>query len=71
MPAGKLVKYGVYENNKFIGAVIYGRGANNNMHKYLKCKITECAELVRVALTEHETPVTRIVAITLKLLKKI
>lgn len=69
MPAGKLIKYGVWEDDKFIGAVIYGRGANNNMHKYLKCDMTECAELTRVALKEHTTPVTRIVAITLKMLR--
>lgn len=71
MPSGKLVKFGVWENDKFIGAVIYGRGANNNLAKSLNLKTTECCELVRVALTTHITHVTRIVAITLKLLKKL
>lgn len=70
MPAGKLVKYGVWEDEKFIGAVIYGRGANNNASKYFKLKQTECCELVRVALREHKAPVTKIVAITLRMLKK-
>lgn len=70
MPAGKLVKIGVWENEKFVGAVIFGRGANNNMCKYLKVEQTDICELVRVALTKHESPTTRIVAIALKLLKK-
>ena len=28
MPIGKLVKYGVWENDKFVGCVIFGRGAS-------------------------------------------
>lgn len=70
MPAGKLVKIGVWENDIFKGAVIFGRGANNNLPKSLGMKVTECCELVRVALDKHETETTRIVAIALKLLKK-
>lgn len=70
MPAGKLVKFGVWENGEFIGSVIYGRGANNNAAQSFGLKTTECCELVRVALREHETPVTRIISISLKLLKK-
>ena len=70
MPSGKLVKYGVWEDDKFIGAVIFGRGANNNIgHKYGLTSIEIC-ELVRVALTKHKTPVTRILSICLNLLKK-
>jgi hypothetical protein len=41
MPSGKLVKIGVWEDDIYIGAIIYGRGANNNMAKHLNCKITE------------------------------
>lgn len=33
IPASKLVKIGVWENEKFIGAVIFGLGANNNLGK--------------------------------------
>ena len=32
-PVGKLVKVGAWENSKFIGVVLFGRGANNNMLK--------------------------------------
>ena len=71
MPAGKLVKIGVWENDIFIGCVIYGRGANNNMAKHLNCEVTECAELCRVALNKHKTEVTRILSISRILLKKV
>lgn len=70
MPAGKLVKIGVWEDNKYIGCVIFGRGANQYVPQHLGLKVTECCELVRVALNKHETPTTRIVSIALKLLKK-
>jgi hypothetical protein len=30
MPAGKTVKVGAWELGRFIGCVIFGRGANNN-----------------------------------------
>lgn len=70
MPSGKLVKIGVWENDSFIGCVLFGRGANNNAHKYFNCEVTECCELVRVALKAHDTPVTRIIKIALKILKK-
>lgn len=70
MPAGKLVKYGVWENDLFVGVVIFGRGANQYVPQSLGLKITECCELVRVSLRKHGTPTTRIVSICLKMLKK-
>lgn len=70
MPAAKLVKFGVWENDKFIGAVVYARGANRNMLSPYGLSQEEGCELARVALTDHETPVTKIIAITLKLLQK-
>lgn len=70
MPAGKLVKLGVWENQKFIGCVIFSRGANNNIGKPFGLKQTEICELVRIALKTHVTPVTRIVSIAIKMLRK-
>lgn len=70
MPSGKLVKIGVWEDDVFIGCVLFGRGANQYMPQHLKLKITECCELVRVALNKHKTPTTKIVSIALKLLRK-
>jgi hypothetical protein len=69
IPAGKLVKIGVWENGKFIGVVIFSRGGNNNIGKPFGLDQTEVCELTRVALTTHETPVSKIGAIALKMLK--
>lgn len=33
MVTGKTIKIGVWEDEKFIGCLIYGRGANNNALK--------------------------------------
>ncbi len=70
MPASKLVKFGVWEDEEFIGAVIFGRGACAKLFYKYHLKNTEGCELVRVALKDHKTPVSRIVAIAMKLLKK-
>ena len=70
MPVGKLVKIGVWEDNVFIGVVIFGRGANNNMLKPFNLKQDEGCELTRVALNKHKSTVTKIISISLKLLKK-
>lgn len=71
MPSGKLTKIGVWENDKFIGCVLFGRGANNCLGKPYGLTQIECCELVRIALTKHETPVTRIVSIAIKMLRKL
>lgn len=70
MPAGKCFKLGVWEYNKFIGCVIFSRGANCNMSKYFKLENTDICELSRVALATHKTEVSRILRISINLLKK-
>lgn len=69
-PVGKLVKFGVWENNEFIGAVIFGYGANNNSCKYFNMTQDQVCELVRVALKNHTIQVSKILSICLKLLKR-
>ncbi len=69
MPKSKLAKFGVWEDGKFIGVVIFGVGATSDLVKRYGLKMTEGCELVRVALTSHKTQVTRIVAIALKMLR--
>lgn len=69
-PAGKLIKMGVWEQQKFIGVVIFGRGANNNLGKPYGLEQTEICELVRIALRQHQTQVTRIVALRVRMVKK-
>ena len=70
MPSSKIAKFGVWEDGRFIGAVLYSWGANNNIGKPYGLKQVEVCELVRVALTEHVSQVSQIVAVTLRILKK-
>lgn len=69
LPVGKLVKVGAWENGKFIGVVLFGRGANNNMLSPFGLSQDEGCELVRIALTKHQSPVSRIAAQAMRFLK--
>jgi hypothetical protein len=68
LAVGKLVKVGVWEDSIFIGCIIFARGANNAIGKSLDLNQTECCELVRVALTKHYWPVSRMLSIALRFL---
>ena len=70
LPAGKIVKIGVWENKKFIGVVLFSRGANRNLSGQFNLRTEEAIELTRVALFKHVTPVSRIIKIAIKLLKQ-
>ena len=69
LPAGKLVKVGAWEDGKFIGVVLFGRGANNNMAQAYRLDQNEACELVRIALTKHQSPVSRIASLAMRFLK--
>jgi hypothetical protein len=66
MPVSKSVRFGVWEDGRFIGAVIFGWGANHNLSKAYGLDMTECVELVRVAMRAHVTPVSQVVAACLR-----
>lgn len=70
LPVGKLVKVGAWENGKFIGVVLFGRGANRNMVVGYGLNQDEGCELVRIALTNHKSPVSKIAALAIKFLKR-
>lgn len=70
LPTGKLVKVGVWEDDVFKGVVIFSRGASPWLGRKYDLDHTEICELTRVALTSHDAPVSRIVAVALRLLKK-
>lgn len=70
LPVGKLVKVGTWENGKFIGVVLFGRGANCNMVKGYGLSQDQGCELVRIALTKHKSPVSKIAAQAIRFLKK-
>lgn len=69
LPAGKLVKVGAWEAGKFIGVVLFSRGANNRMAGAYALGQDQACELTRVALTAHRAPVSRIVAFALRFLR--
>lgn len=75
MPAGKLVKLGVWdkEGGQFDGAIIYGRGSSAPLYRSFDAKQTEMVELVRVALRPAEQrsfPTSKAVSFSLRYLKK-
>lgn len=69
MPAGKIVKIGVWEAGVFVGSVLYSWGANNHIGSPYGLKQTEVCELTRVALSSHVSPVSQIVAQAMKFLR--
>jgi hypothetical protein len=69
MPKSKMVRIGVWELGKFIGALVFSYGATPQIGKPFGLKMTEICELTRVALTKHSAPVSRIVAIAIKKLR--
>lgn len=70
MPAGKIVKIGVWEDGKFIGVVLFSRGANNNLGSPYQLDQTQVCELTRIAMTRHKTAVSRVMSIAMKFLQK-
>lgn len=70
IPVPPLVKVGVWEDGKYIGVVIFSRGASSNLLKPYGLKQDEGCELTRIALTKHKTPVSKIMMIAIKFLKK-
>lgn len=70
MPASKLAKIGVWEDGRFIGAVIYGTGASRPLVQAYGLTSYEGCELVRVALDKHQSHTSRIVAISIRMIKR-
>jgi len=71
MPKSKSIYLGVWENAKFIGAIVFGLGggAATNGTQYGLASCFEIAELERIALTKHKSFISRIVAIAVKFLR--
>lgn len=70
MPRSKLVRCGVWEDGQFIGVVMFGAGATPEIGKQFGLTKFEMCELVRIALREHVTPVSRLVSISLRQLSR-
>src|SRR4051812_26723320 len=61
-------RFGVWEDGRFVGVVLFSNG-NNNVGKPFGLGRDECCELARVALGLHRTPTSRIVAIAVRLMR--
>lgn len=70
IPAGKMVKIGVWEDDIFKGVILFSRGANRSIGSPYGLGQDECCELTRIALTKHYTPVTKLMSLAIKMLKK-
>jgi len=69
LPTPPVVRLGVWEGERFIGCVLFSRGASNNLGRPYSLDVTEVCELTRVALDHHDWPVTRIVALAIRMLR--
>lgn len=69
LPVPPIVKIGVWESERFIGVVIFSHGSAN-IGSPFGLDMTEAAEMSRVALREHAAPVTRIVKVSVALLRR-
>ncbi len=70
LPVGKLVKIGAWENGKFIGVVLFGRGASPHLGTAYNLKQDKVCELLRIAMTNHISYISKIMALAIKFLKK-
>lgn len=71
MPSSKLVRIGVWEDDRFRGAVLYGVGANRHLARPFGLEATQACELVRVALAPgRQHPTSQCVAQSLNMLRR-
>mgnify|MGYP003644400546 FL=1 len=69
IPKSKLVKCGVWEDEKFIGVVIFSYGANALLMSPYNLTMDKGCELTRIALTKHKSSVSQIMSLAIKKLK--
>lgn len=70
MPCPPHVRLGVWEADRFVGVVVFARGANKSIGAPYGLQATEVAELARIALRDHVTPVSRIIAVAVAMLRR-
>lgn len=70
MPVGKANYIGVWENDVYIGVVMFSRGNTPHIGRAFGLDQTQIIELTRIALNRHQTHVTRIMRIALAMVKK-
>ncbi len=70
MPQGRNNYIGVWENQKFIGSIIYGFSISPFLGHAFSLSQFQVTELKRVALNKHESPVTKMISASIKLLSQ-
>src|SRR5687767_6743830 len=70
MPAGRLVCVGAWEFDRYIGCLVFGRGASSELATPFGLRQEQICELCRIALSAHHAPVSRILSIAIRLLRK-
>lgn len=70
VPKAKIVKVGAWENNKFIGVVLFSYGATPALVQPYGLKMNEGCELTMVALTNHISFVSQILSQAIQKLKE-
>jgi hypothetical protein len=70
MPMPPLLKIGIWEDGVFVGVVLFGRGSTSTLGRKFGCSQLETTELVRIAMRDHATTVSRVVSIAIAFLKR-
>lgn len=70
LPASRRVGIGAWEAGRFIGCLIFSRGACQNIGRPFGLWQDHVAELTRIALGQHATPTSRVLAIAVRLLRR-
>ncbi len=69
MPTFKHINLGVWEDEVFRGVVIFGNGASPFWARRYGVEPLDSCELLRIALRDHVVPVSKVISISLKILK--
>ena len=72
IPVASQAKLGVWEHDQFIGAIIFGKGSGQatNGLSYGLAERDQIAELTRIALRTHTTPVSRMISIAVRMIRR-
>ncbi len=71
MPNSKLVRVGVWEDDRYVGVVLYGCGANRHLARPFGLQPVQACELVRVALAPgRRHPTSRCLGHSLRMLRE-
>jgi hypothetical protein len=69
-PVFKRVNIGIWEAQQFIGAIIFSQGATPEIGNPFGLNRQEICELTRVALTDHVWPVSRMISVSIAMLRR-